>query len=185
MKKTLVIHPQDVSTVFLENIYKNKNFTVVNDCNISKLQIRDLIKQHDRIIMCGHGIGSGLINPASVNRQKIVDYNNLYLIDDSFVDLLKDKETISIWCYSDQFFRRNRLKGFHTGMIISEVAEEQFILGNVPLNEKEINDNMIRFAKIINECIDLPALGMRDYILEHYTGNDPVTQFNRRNIIVL
>ncbi len=31
MKKTLVIHPQDVSTVFLENIYKNKNFTVVND----------------------------------------------------------------------------------------------------------------------------------------------------------
>ena len=70
-------------------------------------------------------------------------------------------------------------------MIISEVAEEQFILGNVPLNEKEINDNMIRFAKIINECIDLPALRMRDYILEHYTGNDPVTQFNRRNIIVL
>ena len=33
MKKTLVIHPKDVSTVFLENIYKNKNFTVVNDCN--------------------------------------------------------------------------------------------------------------------------------------------------------
>ena len=33
MKKTLVIHPQDVSTVFLENIYKNKNFTVVNDCD--------------------------------------------------------------------------------------------------------------------------------------------------------
>ena len=94
MKKTLVIHPQDVSTVFLENIYKNKNFTVVNDYNISKLLLRDLIKQHDRIIMCGHGIGSGLINPASVNRQKIVDYNNLYLIDDSFVDLLKDKETI-------------------------------------------------------------------------------------------
>ena len=31
MKKTLVIHPQDVSTVFLEIIYKNKNFTVVND----------------------------------------------------------------------------------------------------------------------------------------------------------
>ena len=31
MKKTLVIHTQDVSTVFLENIYKNKNFTVVND----------------------------------------------------------------------------------------------------------------------------------------------------------
>ncbi len=31
MKKTLVIHPKDVSTVFLENIYKNKNFTVVND----------------------------------------------------------------------------------------------------------------------------------------------------------
>ena len=31
MKKSLVIHPQDVSTIFLENIYKNKNFTVVND----------------------------------------------------------------------------------------------------------------------------------------------------------
>ena len=31
MKKSLAIHPKDVSTVFLENIYKNKNFTVVND----------------------------------------------------------------------------------------------------------------------------------------------------------
>ena len=65
--------------------------------------------------------------------------------------------------------------------------EKNFISAVIYLhdNEKEINDNMIRFAKIINECIDLPALGMRDYILEHYTGNDPVTQFNRRNIIVL
>ena len=33
MKKSLAIHPKDVSTVFLENIYKNKSFTVVNDCN--------------------------------------------------------------------------------------------------------------------------------------------------------
>ena len=33
MKKSLAIHPKDVSTVFLEKIYKNKNFTVVNDCN--------------------------------------------------------------------------------------------------------------------------------------------------------
>ena len=70
-----------------------------------------------------------------------------YVINDSHAELLKTKETYSMWCHSDAFFERHDMKGFHSGMIISEEMER--------------------------------------IILERYNANDPVTWFNRRNIVIL
>lgn len=177
MKKTLVIHPDDRSTDFLKLIYENhlKDWTIINDCYITKYELKKLIKDHDRIIMMGHGTPGGLLNPKKWN----------YLIDDTFAPLLKEKETISIWCHSDQYFRKHQIKGFHTGMIISEVREADYVLHKTPLDEEQTLNNMIDFARIINQCIDNPPLEMKDYILRNYTFKDDVTQFNRGNIIVL
>lgn len=177
MKKTLVIHPDDRSTDFLKIIYENhlEDWTIMNDCFISKEELMNLINSHDRIIMMGHGTPCGLLNPKKWN----------YLIDNSFADLLKTKETISIWCHSDKFFRPLGLKGFHTGMIISEVSEASYVLGETPLNKQQTLDNMINFSRIVKNCIDYPPIEMKDYILKNYTFKDKVTQFNRGNIIVL
>ena len=176
MKKTLVIHPDDRSTDFLKLIYENKNdWTIVNDCNITSIELKNLIKNHDRIIMMGHGSPSGLFNP-----QKYT-----LLIDDTFAPLLRTKETISIWCHSDQYFRRHNIPGFHTGMIISEVSEAHYVLGETPLNKEETLNNMETFARIINKCIDDTPENMKDFILANYIFKDKVTQFNRNNIIVL
>lgn len=176
MKKTLVIHPQDASTDFLKLIYADKpNWTIVNRCDISKQELYKLVKKHDRIIMMGHGCPSGLFNPKTYN----------LLIDYSFVPLFKDKETISIWCHSDKFFRPYKLKGFHTGMIISEVSEARYVLGDTPLDKEQTLYNMETFARIINKCIDYEPHKMRDYILKNYIFTDKVTEFNRQNIIVL
>lgn len=173
--KTLVIHPKDATTDMLKLIYKDRDFTVVNNCNIDKDGLRELISNHDRIIMLGHGTPWGLLNPCKGG----------YLIDNSFVDVLKEKETVSIWCNSDKFFRQYGIPGFHTGMIISEVYEAKFVLGKTPLNAEETWDNMVVFSQIVGECIDLPANEMRDYILKNYVFDDEVTQYNRKNIIVL
>lgn len=176
MKKTLVIHPQDSSTDFLKLIYADKkNWTIVNSCDISKEQLKKLIKKHNRIIMMGHGVPNGLINPKHFG----------LLIDSSFVPLFRKKETISIWCNSDKFFKPFGLKGFHTGMIISEVREAQIVLGETPLDEIQTLENMQAFARIINKCIDEEPHKMKDYILKNYTFEDKVTQYNRENIIVL
>ena len=76
-------------------------------------------------------------------------WQNLNLNIDTI--LLKEKETLSMWCFSDRFFRKHNLKGFHTGMIISEVDEAKFMLGYSPLNKVELYENMVNLAKILYE----------------------------------
>ena len=174
--RTLVVHPSDCSTDFLKLIYKDKpGWTIINDCLINKEELKNQIKNHDRILMMGHGTGYGLLNPKLGG----------YIIDDSFVAILKEKETISIWCNSDQYFRRNNIKGFHTGMIISETSEALFVLGKMPLSKEETLENMISFSNILNKCIEKSPNDMKDYILDKYSFNDEVTQYNRKNIIVI
>jgi len=160
----------------LSIVYRNKpDWTVCRDNGISKNALIKLIQNHNRIIMLGHGTPFGLINSACSG----------YLIDDSYANLLRTKECVSIWCYSDEYFKRNNIKGSHTGMIISEVSEEAFILGDIPLEANEIYSNMVKFSKIVGECIDKSPEDMKQHILNNYAGDDPVTQFNRKNIIVL
>ncbi len=175
--KTLVIHPSDPSTLFLSIIYSNHldDWTIINDTNIKKEDLMDLIKKHDKIIMLGHGIPSGLLNPKSFG----------LIIDDDFASILKQKETISIWCHSDEYFRRHNIPGFHTGMIISEVAEALYVLGFTPLTKEETLNNMVKFSSVVKECIDRTPNEMKEYILANYNDTDPVTLFNRKNIIVL
>jgi len=185
MKKTLVIHPKDESTVMLNNVYEGYDFDVINDSNISISELKKAIESHDRIIMLGHGTQYGMCHPELIKYGRLINGTRMYVLDDSLAPLLRTKETISIWCYSDKYFARNHIPGFHTGMIISEVNEEEFVLGHVPLNKKEIYDNMIFFSNCLHECINLPPEEMKEYMLSHYVGNDEVTLFNRKNIKVL
>jgi hypothetical protein len=180
--KTLVIHPKDQTTDMLSLIYEGRDFTLIDDPETSKDKIRRAIECHDRIIMLGHGIPQGLINPKFMITRRFED---LLFIDDSFAYLLGTKETISVWCYSDEYFRRHRLSGFHTGMIISEVKEARFVLGYSPLTAKELDKNMHHFARVIGECIDMPSQEMKKYILANYVGDDEITRFNRSNILIL
>lgn len=185
MSKVLVIHPQDESTDFLKLIYKGKGFDVINDGNYDVKKLREQINQHDKIIMMGHGTPGGLINPQYWGGWLLNTQYRPYVIDESFAELLSKKETISIWCNSDKFFGPRGIKGFHTGMIISECSEQQYVLGKVYLDSKEQLYNMLNFAQIIHNCIDETPEKMKEYILEHYNYNDEVTKFNRDNIIVL
>lgn len=183
MKKTLVIHPSDRSTDFLKIVYENhtNDWTILNDFVGTKKGLMKIISEHDRIIMMGHGTPYGLLNTGSFNGA--FDWN---IIDDSFADVLKRKETVSIWCHSDEFFAPLGIKGFHTGMIISEVSEASCVLDKTPLDKEQTLENMKMFATAIRDCIDSEdPYYMKHYVLEHYIGFDEVTQYNRMNIKVL
>lgn len=178
--KTLVIHPKDKTTDCLSVIYEGrKDWTVVRDPSTSREEIEDLIREHDRIVMLGHGTPDGLLAAAGGFRF------GRYIVDHSHRHLFKGKDTYSIWCNSDQYFRRGHLKGFHTGMIISEVGEERYCLGKVVLNEEEMAKNMELFCGTCAKYFDLPPEEAQKKILEEYVGEDEVTQFNRKRIIVL
>ncbi len=186
MNCTLVIHPKDESTDFLREIYRNKNFDVIDDPDVSREQIREAIKSHDNIMMMGHGTGDGLINPRYFARPPMRDgkQRRPFIIDASHADLLREKNTISIWCHSDQYYQRNNLSdgNLHTGMIISEVLEEMFILGDAVLNKGELLENMNRFAAAVRASLDMEPAEMQRNICRLYDGDDAVSRFNRKNI---
>lgn len=181
-KTTLVIHPKDASTDFLARIYKDKDWDIIKSWPGDSASLKRYMDCYDRIIMMGHGTPGGLIN---INFYKNCP-SQFYAIDNYFVDLLQKKETVSIWCNSDQFARLYKLPGFHTGMIISEVSEAQYVLGKTPLNAEETLDNMNLFADVVGKHIDNPnLLEMQKLIREQYNRDDPVSAFNRDNIIML
>ena len=69
--KTLIIHPADESTTFLDIVYKNiPNKTVVKG-GCSKMDVMNLIKEHDRVMMMGHGSPGGLFSIGQFDKCKI------------------------------------------------------------------------------------------------------------------
>ena len=185
MSDTLVIHPKDDTTFSLKYIYINKGYDLIDDPNISREALKEEIRRHRRIIMLGHGNHMGLAHPDLIRYGRVMGNAMPFIIDDSFANLLRTKITISVWCKSDEYFIRNNIPGFHTGMIISEVSESILFLGSAPLNQGELYANATVLAKAIGECIDMSPLEMKEYVLNHYTGSDPVTRYNRNNIKVI
>jgi hypothetical protein len=167
-KKTLVIHPMDPSTAFLEVIYEEEDWKVIDDPRVSKKELKEEIKNHDRIIMLGHGTEQGLVDQLSLRA----------IIDSSLVYLLREKECVCIWCFADQFVKKYRLKGPYTGMIISEAAEALY--EGVEYNDSDIFHSNTSFARAVRDSID-----QEDFVqsmLDRYDLNSDVCRYNRSNL---
>jgi hypothetical protein len=63
----LVIHPKDRTTDFLKPIYHGRNDTTVITGGCTKKDVEQAIKQHDHIIMMGHGTPQGLLSMNQFN----------------------------------------------------------------------------------------------------------------------
>lgn len=164
--KTLVIHPKDSTTDFLMEIYARKNWKVVNT-NLPQDKLKELIIAHDRIVMLGHGCDAGLIG------------FNSFIINISFANVLKDKECVCIWCNSDLFVLELDLKGFYTGMIISEMSETEAY--NIDATFDQINESNILFSTSIEKSIDFAnSVNLVKEIYKNKTN--PVIKFNRERL---
>jgi len=116
--KTLVIHPCDPTTDFLKGVYSILVEKTVITGGVNSKELKELIMQHDRVMMMGHGSPWGLLSidcfPGS----------GMHIIDHDFSELLKTGgNNVYIWCHADKFVQAHNLKGFFTGMFISEAGE--------------------------------------------------------------
>jgi hypothetical protein len=174
----LIIHPEDSSTNFLMPIYENISDATILRSGVTKDQVRELIDEHDRIIMMGHGSPYGLF---SVGR---FPGNNGYVIDESMVPLLLEKECISIWCNADQFMNRHQLYGFYSGMFISEVGEATYC--GLPGTEQEtVTASNDYFAELLGEVINEPLSVIYEHVKENYgllTEDNPVALYNHNRL---
>jgi hypothetical protein len=62
MKNWLIVHPEDTTTKFLNNIYANLKDKTVLTGGVNKPELRKLIDNHSRCIFCGPGSLNGLFS---------------------------------------------------------------------------------------------------------------------------
>jgi hypothetical protein len=177
--KTLVIHPVDPSTTFLDIVYKNipkDELTLIQSG--TKQQVRELIESHDRVMMMGHGSPNGLF---AVGQFKDVNSFSGYVIDQSMVELLEQKDnSVFIWCNADQFVNRFDLKGFYTKMFISEVGEATYC-GLPGMDQETVDESNYGFVNMLSECVSEPQEMMYQKITKSYgelAENNPVALYN-------
>lgn len=172
---TLIIHPKDSTTDFLKGIYSKLNNKTVINGGIPKLDLRKLIITHDRIFMLGHGSPWGLLSMDQF------PFSGTYIIDDSFVDELKEKtRNLYIWCHADQFVRRHELSGLNCGMFISEFVEA-FIYGFEDIDWATIERSNEIFVHIVSKYINEPMEVLYKKLIYEYgllARTNPIAKFN-------
>jgi hypothetical protein len=165
--KTLVIHPHDASTDFLSPIYTGlDDVTLVTD-SWSQNQIKEAIQTHDQVIMMGHGSPSGLF---AVGQFPTNNPFSSYVIGTSMVEVLSQKDNnIFIWCNADQFVNRHGLKGFYSGMFVSEVGEA-FYCDVETFDQASVDESNDTFARQLGECLQSTRdpEAIHGQIKEHY-----------------
>lgn len=171
----LIIHPQDPSTDFLKAIYALiPNITVITD-GIDKNELQKLVRNHERIIMLGHGTSLGLL---SVGQFLNTDS---YIIDSSIVELISQKkDNIFIWCDADLFVQRHGLHGFYTGMFVSEVSETYYC-GLYGTDWNLIEESNQLFASTVSKHINEPSSILYKNVVCDYSmlaKTNPIAQYN-------
>lgn len=144
IKSTLVIHPDDHSTTFLKYIYQDLPNTTVVTGGKTQDEIIDMIKNHDRIIMLGHGTPQGLMSIGQFPGRG-------YVINSEIAPYLADTENIFVWCYASDFVSRYNLEGFSSGMFISEVSEADYL--NVTTTRSDVDMSNMLFAYTLGKAL--------------------------------
>jgi hypothetical protein len=149
--KSLIIHPIDKTTEFLCPIYRNLEDKQVLRRGYKSVAVRKMMEQYERVMMMGHGSPNGLFSIGQFED----DFG--YIIGNIMVDSLKmNPENIYIWCHADQFVNRYEIKGFYTGMFISEVGEAVYC-GFPDAQQDEVDESNNSFSEILGYCANEPA----------------------------
>ena len=185
--KTLIIHPDDRSTDFLKPIYENVTDATVVTGGLTKSEVNQLIEQHDRIYMMGHGSPSGLFAVGKFLSNSTVyghTYGAGFVIDHATVELLRNKECIFIWCNADQFVKKHNLKGLYSGMFISEVGEAHYCgLPNTPQSIVDMSNDS--FARWMGENANMTLTEIFHNTMDNYevlAMDNPVADYNAQRL---
>lgn len=176
---TLIIHPEDSSTSFLDIVYAPiKDKTVITG-GINKTELIKLIMEHDRIMMMGHGSPGGLFSVGKFQNA------GAYIIDQSVVPYLKSKtNNVFIWCNADKFVDMFKLRGFYSGMFISEVGEAYYC-GLPGTEQDQVDESNYGFCNIIAKYINETKDVIHENVTREYgliAENNAVALYNNNRL---
>lgn len=181
-EEVLVIHPNDRSTDFLIPIYESiPNKKVIRN-GFSFDDVYDMIRVHERIIILGHGSPFGLFSMG-----QFLTYDN-YIVNHKMIKVLMDKpDNVYIWCNADMFMNSYpQLKGFYSGMFISEVEEADY-MGIFGTDQDIIDESNNGFSQILGAHITKPVQDIYTLVKKEYEKIallNPVAAYNHHRLYV-
>ena len=179
--KTLVIHPFDRSTFFLGNMYESIKDKRVITNGASKDEIRELLKESSKIILCGHGSPNGLFSVGQFGPD-----TRGYIIDESMVEVLRGKKLITIWCHANLFIVRHKLKAFTSSMFSSEYSECEYE-GIKGVKRGMVEESNNAFASIVGSHINSSLKSLHKSVIQEYgvLGEvNPVAAYNNARLLL-
>lgn len=173
----------DNDTFILNNIWANldcKVITIGKD-NVTRKDIDKAISEEtDTLILAGHGSPDGLFGYGY--GLGCSNFDTFYVVDGDNKHLIKAKNLICIWCYAADFGKQQNLKGFFSGMFISNSIEAS--LFNIIAQSEKIWQLERNFCDNLNELIrtNVPMDQWIGRLKEMSDHNDPVDIFNMENL---
>lgn len=175
----LIIHPEDKSTSFLKNIYKTLggNIKLITNPGVPNREIKSSIKEADIVILLGHGTEYGLLSDSQGKR-----FSRLIVGSERVEELRKKKLVFGIWCNANIFFEKYGIKGFSTGMFISELSEA--IDYSIKTTQEEIDRSNEKFALGVSELIpklinlEISPEEFSEEIKRSYNSGNSLEEFN-------
>lgn len=176
---TLIIHPDDSSTTFLERVYAPIEDKTVITGGYSKREVSQMIQEHDRVMMMGHGSPWGLFAMGQFF------LTGAYIIDFNLVSILMEKkDSVFIWCHANQFVDHYKLRGFYSGMFISEVGEAHYchLTG---VGQPFVDQSNFGFVDIVGKYINEETQTLHENVKREYgliAETNPVAQYNNERL---
>lgn len=172
----IVVHPYDPSTRFLSLIYEDIPGVKFFDSFLQKDAIISSIKEapgDEPILLLGHGSLYGLCDFRTVGP----------VIGDTEAGILRDRPNLcGIWCHASVFAHFHDLKGFFSGMFVSEYAEA--LDEGVQADPGEIEDMNWdfagRFGELLREGLSMEEIARRLSAPALMTSD--LTEYNYRRL---
>ena len=124
-----VIHANDPTTQFLSLLYEQREDLSAHITEAStNSAVQRAIRNDDTVLMLGHGNKYGLFSVPDSDGQ----YRR-FMVDGRYVQFLRDKTCIGIWCYANQFAEQYRsIKQWITAPYSRVRNPKAYILGGQP-----------------------------------------------------
>jgi len=167
----IVVHPSDPSTKMLSLIYEGIENVTLFDSYLQRDEILSALAaapEDEPVLLLGHGSPNGLF-----------DLRYGLILKDSDAALLQDRPNlVGIWCYASSYAYKHGLKGFFSGMFISE--EPEAWVNGVEADAEEIDGKAWDFAGRFGELLrsGKPLGEIADELMDPRHRDSELTQFN-------
>jgi len=168
----IVVHPTDPSTVMLGKVYEGfENVKLFNSVEQRDEMLAAIAAapREEPIMLLGHGCPNGLYDLRAWDM----------MVGGPDAELLKDRPNlIGIWCYASSYAAKHGLKGFFSGMFISEGGEAMMV--GVDATEEEANAHAWDFAQRLGDLLrqGLPLENVAKELMDPKHITSELTNYN-------